>query len=133
MPFDVNPGSTEKDWLGGCVPWNGKEKYLPTGALLPPGMPSDYDFSAFVKSWKVLMDGETAWVKTSELKKMPGAMILRAEPNNEAIRDILSTWGEDQFLFTDAYGRQLKPKAWVRKYKTNPFVVLAIMRMSRKR
>jgi len=131
MPFGVNPGSSEKDWLEGCVPWDGKEKYLPTGALLPPGMPKDYDFSALIKSWKVLKDGETSWVKTSELKEMPDAMVLRAKPNNEAIRDLLSTWGDTQFLFTDAYGKQYKPKAWVRKYGTNPFVLLAIMRISR--
>ncbi|HQN31540.1 MAG TPA: hypothetical protein PKX20_10480, partial [Methanothrix soehngenii] len=57
--------------------------------------------------------------------------IVSATPNNAAIRAVLNTYGEDQFLFTDANGRQLKPKAWVRKYKTNPFVVLAIMRKSR--
>ncbi len=133
MPFGVNPGSAERNWLEGCVPWDGKEKYLPSGVQLPPGMPAEYDFSVFIQSWKVLKDGETSWVKTSELRKMPDAVILKAEPNNEAIRDLLSTWDENQFLFTDAYGRQLKPKAWVRKYKTNPFVVLAIMRISRKR
>ena len=128
MPFGVNPGGENKDWLEGCVPWDGKEKYLPTGALTPPKV----RIEKLMKSWDVLRDGDVkTGIKLSAIK--PDDIIIGATPNNAAIRAILATWGENQFLFTDAYGRQLKPKAWVRKYKTNPFVVLAIMRMSRKR
>ena len=128
MPFDVNPGSTEKDWLEGCVPWDGKEKYLPAGALTPPKV----RIEKLMTSWDVLRDGDVkTGIKLSAIK--PDDIIIGATPNNDAIRAILATWGENQFLFTDAYGRQLKPKAWARKYKTNPFVVLAIMRMSRSR
>ena len=126
MPFDVNPGGEAKDWLEGCVPWNGKEKYLPTGALLPPKV----NVLRLVKSWDVLRGDEVKrGVKTAAIQA--DDIIVSATPNNAAIRAVLNTYGEDQFLFTDANGRQLKPKAWVRKYKTNPFVVLAIMRKSR--
>jgi len=85
-----------------------------------------------MKSWDVLRDGEVKkGLKLAAIR--PDDIIIGATPNNAAIRAIMATWGENQFLFTDAYGRQYKPKAWVRKYKTNPFVVLAIMRISRKR
>ena len=128
MPFGVNPGGENKDWLEGCVPWDGKEKYLLTGALTPPKV----RIERLMKSWDVLRGDEVKkGLKLAAIK--PDDIIIGATPNNAAIRAILSTWGENQFLFTDYAGRQLKPKAWVRKYKTNPFVVLAIMRMSRKR
>lgn len=126
MPFGVNPGSEAKDWLEGCVPWDGKEKYLPTGALLPPKVRVE----RLMKSWDVLRDGDIRkGLKLAAIK--PDDIITGATPNNAAIKAIMATWGENQFLFTDAYGRQLKPKAWVRKYGTNPFVLLAIMRISR--
>jgi len=125
MPFQRG-GDGEKDWLEGCVPWNGKEKYLPTGALLP----TKVNVLRLVKSWDVLRGDEVKrGVKTAAIQA--DDIIVSATPNNAAIRAVLNTYGEDQFLFTDANGRQLKPKAWVRKYKTNPFVVLAIMRKSR--
>ena len=128
MPFGVKPGGENKDWLEGCVPWDGKEKYLPAGALLPPKVRVE----RLMKSWDVLRGDEIKkGLKLAAIR--PDDIIIGATPNNAAIRAILATWGENQFLFTDAYGRQLKPKAWARKYKTNPFVVLAIMRMSRKR
>ena len=127
MPFGVNPGGAEKDWLEGCVPWDGKEKYLPTGALLPPKVRVE----RLIKTWDVLRDGDIKkGLKLAAIK--PEDIIIGATPNNVAIRALLATWGENQFVFSDAYGKQYKPKAWVRKYKTNPFVVLAIMRMSRK-
>jgi len=128
MPFGVNPGSENKDWLEGCVPWDGKEQYLPTGALTPPKV----RIEKLMTSWDVLRDGDVkTGIKLSAIK--PDDIIIGATPNNDAIRAILATWGENQFLFTDYAGRKYKPKAWVRKYKTNPFTVLAIMRMSRGR
>ena len=131
MPFDVNPGSTKKDWLEGCVPFDGNAKYLPTGVHLPPNFPAKFSVIKLMKSWDVLRgEGLKTGIKLSAIK--PDDIIIGATPNNDAIRAILATWGENQFLFTDYAGRKYKPKAWVRKYKTNPFVVLAIMRMSRK-
>ena len=128
MPFGVNPGGENKDWLEGCVPWDGKEKYLPTGALTPPKV----RIERLMKSWDVLRDGDVKkGLKLAAIR--PDDIIIGATPNNAAIRAILATWGENQFLFTDYAGRKYKPKAWVRKYKTNPFVVLAIMRVSRGR
>ena len=123
MPF-VRGG--EKDWLEGCVPWSGKEKYLPTGALLPPKV----NVLRLIKSWDVLRGDEVkTGIKTAAF--LPDDIIVGATPNNAAIRALMRTYGEDQFLFTDAYGRKFKPQAWTRKYKTNPFVVLAIMRQLR--
>lgn len=127
MPFQRGGGDEGKDWLEGCVPWNGKEKYLPTGALLPPKV----NVLRLIKSWDVLRGDEVEkGIKTAALR--PDDIIVAATPNNAAIRALVGTYGEDQFLFTDAYGKRLKPKAWVQKYKTNPFVVLAIMRLSRR-
>lgn len=125
MPFQRG-GDGEMGWLEGCVPWNGKEKYLPTGALLPPKV----NVLRLIKSWDVLRGDEVKkGIKTAAIQA--DDIIVSATPNNAAIKAMMMTYGEDQFLFTDAYGRQLKPRAWVRKYKTNPFVVRAIMLMSR--
>jgi hypothetical protein len=117
----------EKDWLEGCVPWSGKEKTLPTGAILPPKV----NVLRLIKSWTALRtDGEVvSGLKTADL--LPGDIVVGAEPNNAAIRAILKTYGEDAFRIIDSYGRHLKPAAWVRRYKTNPFTVLAIMRKLR--
>lgn len=115
-------GPAKGDWLTGCIPWDGKEQYLPTGALLPPKV----NVLRLIKSWDVLRGDEVKnGIKTAALR--PDDIVIGATPNNAAIRALMRTYGEDQFLFVDAYGRQHKPKAWARKYKTNPFVLRAIM------
>ena len=53
MPFQRG-GDGEKDWLEGCVPWDGKEKYLLTGALTPPKV----RIERLMKSWDVLRGDE---------------------------------------------------------------------------
>ncbi|MCK9569698.1 hypothetical protein M0R72_12215 [Candidatus Pacearchaeota archaeon] len=118
----------EKDWLDGCVPWDGIEGKLPTGALMPPKV----DVLKLIKAWDVL-DAESdegfRTVKTSELK--PDDAIIGCTPNNNSIRKILDTYGSDAFRFITATGQKLGPEAWAKAYSTNPFVVLAIMRKSK--
>ena len=135
MPFDVVKrgagGLTKdgevKDWLDGCVPWDGKEEFLPTGALMPPKV----NVLRLIKSWEVLRgDGEVvSGLKTADL--LDDDIIIGAEPNKAAIRAILKTYGKDAFWFKDAYGHKFRPDQWAKRYGTNPFVVMAIMRKSR--
>jgi len=120
----VEPTIT-KDWLEGCVPWDGIEGKLPTGALMPPKVA----VLKLIKSWDVL-DAETdegfRTVKSAALQADDA--IIGCEPNNNSIRKILSTYGNDAFRFISATGQKLGPEAWAKAYRTNPFAVLAIMR-----
>jgi len=116
-----------KDWLDGCVPWDGKEEFLPLGALMPPKV----NVLRLIKSWEALRaDGNVvSGLKTADL--LPDDIITGAEPNNAAIRAIMRTYDKDAFWFKDAYGKKYRPEQWAKKYHTNPFTVLAIMRKSR--
>ena len=127
MSFNAVGGGEVKDWLDGCVPWNGKEEYLPTGTLMPPKV----QILRLMKSWEALReDGNVVGgLKTADL--LPSDIIIGAEPNNAAIRALMRLYGKDAFWFIDAYGHKFRPDQWVRRYKTNPFAVLAIMRISR--
>jgi hypothetical protein len=118
----------EKDWLDGCVPWDGIEGKLPTGALMPPKV----DVLKLIKSWDILdaeADEGFRTVKGSELK--PDDAIIGCEPNNNSIRKILATYGSDAFRFITATGQKFGPEAWATKMGTNPFAVLAIMRKNK--
>jgi len=92
-------------------------------------MPPKVNVLKLIKSWDVL-DAETdegfRTVKTLELKA--DDVIVGCEPNNNSIRKILATYGNDAFRFISAAGQKLGPEAWSKQYGTNPFAVLAIMR-----
>ena len=117
--------SDKAEWLEECVPWNGKESSLPTGALMPPAI----DVFKLIKSWTIL-DAESdegfRVVRTRELQ--PEDTIIGAEANNGSIRAILKTYGADAFRFTDTQGTQLSPEAWASRMHTNPFALLAVTR-----
>jgi len=118
----------EKDWLEGCVSWDGVEGKLPTGALMPPKI----DVLKLIKSWDVLdaeADEGFRTVKTKDLKSDDA--IVGCEPNNNSIRKILATYGNDAFRFITATGQKLGPEAWAESFGTNPFAVLAISRKNK--
>jgi hypothetical protein len=118
----------ETNWLDGCVPWDGIEGKLPTGALMPPKV----DVMKLIKSWDVL-DAESVegfrTVKTVALQ--PDDIIIGCEPNNKSIELILKTYGPDAFRFINAVGQKLGPEAWAKSMGTNPFAVLAISRKNK--
>jgi hypothetical protein len=121
----VDKVTINTDWLEGCVPWDGIEGKLPTGALMPPKV----EVLKLIKSWDVL-DAETdegfRTVKSAALQSDDA--IIGCEPNLNSIRKILATYGNDAFRFISATGQKLGPEAWAKAYGTNPFAVLAIMR-----
>jgi hypothetical protein len=116
----------ETNWLEMCVPWDGKEQHLPRGANTPNGV----SITALMKSWDV-MDAEAdsgfKTVKTADLQ--PGMVIVGATPNNNSILKIIQTYGSSAFQFENATGQKCTPEKWVEMEKTNPFTLLAVMRM----
>ena len=116
------------DW-NQCIPFDGKGKNLPTGALMPPQV----SILKLVHSWTVIdvesEEGVRSGLKASDLK--PDMAIIGAEISIKALDSIIETFGESEFEFIDVNGARLSAAEWIAQYKTNPFVVLAVMRKNR--
>ena len=117
----------ENDWLDECVPWDGKEAALPAGANMPPKV----DVLKLIKSWKVL-DGESeeGFIEKRRAEIQPEDVLIGAVPNNKSIKIILKTYGPQAFEFISANGKKMGPAQWAQAYGTNPFEVLAVVRMN---
>ena len=117
----------ENDWLDDCVPWDGREADLPTGANMPPKV----DVLKLIKSWKVL-DGESeeGFIEKRRAELLPEDVLIGAVPNKNSIRIILKTYGSRAFEFISAGGKKMGPEQWAATYGTNPFEVLAVVRMN---
>lgn len=117
----------ENDWLEDCVPWDGREAALPTGALMPPKV----DVLKLIFSWKIL-DGEleAGYVEKKRAEIQPEDVLIGAVPNKNSIRIILKTYGPQAFEFITAGGAKMGPEEWAKTYGTNPFEVLAVVRMN---
>jgi hypothetical protein len=116
------------DW-NECIPFEGKEKELPTGANMPPAI----NVLKLIKSWTILDaesdGGAKTGLKAADLK--PGDVIIGAEPNLKSLDRIVGTYGSSAFEFEDVNGKKLGIQGWIDEHKTNPFEVLAIMRKLR--
>lgn len=115
------------DWLDGCIPWDGKEADLPAGANMPPKV----DVLKLIKRWKVL-DGESdeGFIEKKRSEIQPEDVLIGATPNNNSIRIILKTYGSRAFEFITANGKKMGPEEWAKSFGTNPFEVLAVVRMN---
>ena len=117
--------TVETSWLEECVPWDGIEGKLPTGALMPPKV----DVLKLIKSWRVLDAESDAGFRETKTKELtPDDAIIGATANLNSIKAILATYGSDAFRFMTATGQKVGPEAWAQRFGTNPFEVLAIMR-----
>lgn len=101
---------TGVDW-GKCVPWEGEERFLPTGeqTRIPNFRAVD-----LVRRWEVLdVESEEGFrvVKTSELK--PNDIIIGAQINEKAVQAVVKTYGKRFFVAASAVtGRLLDRWEW---------------------
>ena len=94
-------------------------------------MPPKVDVLKLIKSWKVL-DGESeeGFIEKRRAEIQPEDVLIGAVPNNKSIKIILKTYGPQAFEFISANGKKMGPAQWAQAYGTNPFEVLAVVRMN---